>query len=425
MRSSMLVAALALGLTAAGATSTLAQDSYRHGRILSVEAGVTLQRATEDASEEAFRNLPFLPGDRLWTDAEGRAELQFPQGTVVRLDQRSKLDYAGHEEERGELIVLRLWSGSVFVHARPAAGARFGVVTPAGIVQVEDRAVLRVDVDSGEARVSVFAGEATLDDGRQHVSVAAGERTVTRWGETMAEPRRFDVAEADDFAAWDGEREAVEAESGETAEYLPEELAPYEEELEKNGFWRNMGVSGWIWIPNVQAGWRPYWNGQWAWTTYGWTWVPNEGWGWAPFHYGSWDYSASLGWYWAPGTSWAPARVSWAVADGYVGWCPLGRNDRPVAPWGDGRGHAVPRLGGVDAWSLVRRGDLGSHDLSRHLVSLDRVDPGAFQVGDRAMRPTRDASHLGAAAPAPRAVSRKQSIGRRIPAQPRIPLTRV
>ena len=81
--------------------SAAEEDGYRHGRVRYVEPGVTLHRATEVSAEEALANLPFLPGDRVWTDASGRVEFQFPDGTLVRLDNRSKLDYAGHEEGRG------------------------------------------------------------------------------------------------------------------------------------------------------------------------------------------------------------------------------------------------------------------------------------------------------------------------------------
>jgi hypothetical protein len=414
MRSSILVAAVVVAATAAGVTAASAQDGYRHGRILSVEPGTTLQRADAAVAEEAFRNLPFLPGDRVWTDATGRAELQFPVGTLVRLDRRGKLDYAAHEEEPEEHIVLRLWSGSVFVHARPAAGARFELETPAGLVRADDGAVVRVDVDSGVARLSVFAGQATLDDGRQRVRLDAGEQTVASWQAPAEEPWRFDTAEADEFAEWDGEREAAEAQGAETAEYLPEELRPYEGELERNGTWRSVGVEGFVWVPYVDAGWRPYSNGYWAWTPYGWTWIPNEGWGWAPSHYGRWGYSAATGWYWAPGRRFSPGWVSWAVGDGYVAWSPLGRDDRPLTPWGSGRGHAVPREGlarGGSTWSLVRRGDLGRPDLGRRQVSFDRIDPTALRVTTSAvLRPTRDAKSLAASAP-PRAISRRQSMG--------------
>src|SRR5207245_2101186 len=56
----VLVAALPLSASA---------ESYRHGRIRHVEEGVSIQRGTETGSEEAVANLPFLPGDRVWTDA--------------------------------------------------------------------------------------------------------------------------------------------------------------------------------------------------------------------------------------------------------------------------------------------------------------------------------------------------------------------
>ncbi|HUL80312.1 MAG TPA: DUF6600 domain-containing protein, partial [Vicinamibacteria bacterium] len=180
------------------------------------------------------------------------------------------------------------------------------------------------------------------------------------------------------------------------------------------GTWHNGGAEGYVWTPNVAAGWQPYSNGQWAWTPYGWTWVPYESWGWAPFHYGRWGFSASFGWYWAPGRTWGPAWVSWAVGDGYVGWCPLGRYDRPVTPWGANRAYAAPRAGfrGYDAWHVVRRAELGGHGLGRRLVPVDRIDPTAFRVADNAvLRPTRDATSLRAGDAGPRAISRRQTMG--------------
>ena len=414
MRSRLVVAA---GLTAGLLTSTaLAEDGYRHGRIFFVEPGVTLQRATEVSAEEALANLPFLPGDRVWTDTAGRAEFQFPDGSVVRLDRRSKLDYAGHEEGESERVVLRLWSGSTFVRVRTRDFARFGIETPAGTVQVLERGMLRVDVEAGETRVSVYAGEAVLDDGRQRVRLAAGERTFARWGAAAEEPRRFEPAgEDDDFARWDGARESEERWAARSSEYLPDELDAYAGEFERNGAWQYEGSVGYVWIPRVEVGWQPYSNGHWAWTPYGYTWVPYERWGWAPSHYGRWGHSMSFGWYWVPGRTWGPGWVSWAVGGGYVGWCPLGWRDQPVRPWGWGhnRGHAVPRgRHGGDPWHVVRHGDLGGRDVARRRVGFDRIEPGALRVADSvALRPTRDARHLREGDAAPRAISRRPTPG--------------
>jgi hypothetical protein len=408
---------VAAGFLAASAPSTAAsataEDGYRHGRVRFVESGVTLHRATEVSAEEALANLPFLPGDRVWSDGDGRAEFQFPDGTLVRLDSRSKLDYAGHEEGRDERIVLRLWSGSLIVRVRTRDAARFEIETPAGTVELLDQAMVRVDVESGEARVSAYRGGAVLDDGRGRVELAAGERTFARWGEAAEAPQPFDIGEVDDFARWDDTRESEERWAARSSEYLPAELDPYAGELERNGSWRFEASVGYVWAPRVGAGWSPYANGHWSWTPYGWTWVPYETWGWAPFHYGRWGFSGAFGWYWAPGQVWGPGWVSWGVGGGYVGWCPLGYRDRPVYPWGGhNRGYAVPRHGGHGGWNVVREGDFGHRDVARRRVPLAGIDPGALRVADSPhLRPTRDRRGLLASNPTPRAISRRPTPG--------------
>jgi hypothetical protein len=344
-----------------------AQDAYRDARIRLVEPGVSIQRASEAGAEEALPNLPFLPGDRVWTDQAGRAEFQFADGTMLRLDIRSKLDYVARD--RDEHVVLRLWSGGVYVHGRNPA---VSIETPGGVVEIERGGVYRVDVDSGEARLSVYEGEARLDAAR----VRAGERAYARRGEPAEGPERFDRGAGDDeFARWDEDRSTRDTWADSRPDYLPEEIAPYAGELEANGTWYYESEVGRVWRPYVGPGWQPYSDGRWVWTAYGWTWVPYEGWGWAPFHYGRWGHSVSLGWYWIPSAGWGPAWVSWAVGPSYVGWCPLGYRDRPTLVYSRDRGRAVPRgeavATPVNSWTFVRRGDLGARDLARR-----RVDTG-------------------------------------------------
>ena len=399
----------AAGLVAALTSATaLAEDGYRHGRVRFLEPGVTLQRATEATAEEALANQPFLPGDRVWTDSNGRAEFQFPDGTVVRLDSRSKLDYSGHEEGREERIVLRLWSGSLVVRLRSRDAGRFEIETPAGTVEAQDQAMVRVDVDGGETRVSAYRGEVALDDGRSRRRLAEGERIYARWGAEPEEPRAFDVREDDDFSRWDEDRDAEDDRAARSSEYLPRELNPYAGEFEGNGSWRFEAEVGYVWTPRVASGWSPYSNGYWSWTPYGWTWIPNESWGWAPFHYGRWGFSVSAGWYWAPGRTWGPGWVSWGVGNGYVGWCPLGWRDRPVYAWGQPHGFAAARRGGNGGWNVVREGAFGHRSLAQQRVALSGLDAAALRVADSPnLRLTRDARTLRAANPETRAISRR------------------
>ena len=428
---SVALGGLALGAIVLGPGSAAAQDEYRHGYVRHVEPGVTLQRATDVGAEEAVPNLPFLPGDRVWTDASGRAEFRFPDGSVVRLDGRSKLDYAGHDEGRDEAIVLRLWSGSLILRNRTGQLASFEVETPGGLVRVSDRGVFRIDVGEGETWLSSYEGWATLDTGRDRVEVGGGERAIAQWDGAASGPEPFDRYAGDDFARWDGDLEARDSWAASGRRYLPQELDPYAAELDTHGTWVHEPSAGYVWQPRVTASWVPYTNGYWAWTpVYGYSWVAYEPWGWAPFHYGRWGHSVSLGWYWSPGTVWGPGWVSWWVGGGHVGWCALGRHGRPITPWPHHRGHAVPRGSHGPkghavprGWSFAHHDDLGRRDVARRRASVDAGVLAAGRIAETgAERPTRNGLALAASpAPLPAAASRRprpHAAGRALPSTP-------
>ena len=397
--------ALALAVLA---TSAAGQEyGYDHGRILHADAGVTLQRSTDTAAEEAPYNAPFMPGDRVWTDGAGRAEFQFPDGTLLRLDSRSKLDYIAHDQDgRDATISVRLWSGSLILRLLDDRRAsRLEVETPGGLVSVEGRAVVRIDAEPSETRLSVYEGQAVLDAGRRRQEVHAGEAVFVRRGEWPDEPRQFDRDRLDDFGAWDRERaeQARDRREGRSASYLPSEVRAYASDFDAYGGWHYETEVGYVWAPRVEVGWRPYSNGRWCWTSYGWTWVPSEPWGFAPSHYGRWGFSAGLGWYWVPGGAWSPAWVSWASGGDYLGWCPLGYRNRPVT----GFDHAVPRGlrpgGRSSAWNFARRSELASRDVARRRLDPGVVDAGSLRVAESSrLRPTRDLRTVEALAAVPR-----------------------
>ena len=353
-----------------------ANDDYRHGRIRYVEGGVSIQRAAEPGAEEAQTNVPFLPGDRIWTDERGRAEFQFDSGAFLRLDNGTKLDYL---DNPGDRVVLRLWSGGLYVHEVGGGDLDFEIETPGGVVTTRGRGVYRIDARSGETRLSVYEGEATLQGGRG-ARIREGERVYARDGEVVRGPMAFDASDADDFAMWAGERQEGVRYARQRPADLPDDVAPYYDELYQYGSWSQEASIGYVWRPRVAFGWQPYMNGRWLWTAYGWTWVPYESWGWAPFHYGRWGYSPA-GWYWIPQRGWGPAWVSWAVGGPYVGWCPLGFGNRPIIV-NERRhrgGQAIPRAGN-GSWVYARNGDLTARDLSRRHVQVDPAELAQVRV---------------------------------------------
>lgn len=107
-------------------------------------------------------------------------------------------------------------------------------------------------------------------------------------------------------------------------EYFYDSLSPH-------GDWVQVEGYGYCFQPFVTVDdpeWRPYTDGNWAYTDAGWTWVSNEDFGWATYHYGRWMKAGPV-WLWVPGDVWAPAWVSWRYSPEYVGWAPL----PPEAVW--------------------------------------------------------------------------------------------
>jgi len=125
--------------------------------------------------------------------------------------------------------------------------------------------------------------------------------------------------QGDEQAPPDGGEQPGEAADPAVAgvEYFHAHLSPYGQWVERDGY-------GFVWVPRVNPGWRPYTTGHWIYTDQGWAWVADEPWGWAAFHYGRWFYDSEIGWAWVPGTVWAPAWVAWRHGGGYLGWAPLG-----------------------------------------------------------------------------------------------------
>lgn len=150
-----------------------------------------------------------------------------------------------------------------------------------------------------------------------------------------------------------------------SASYLPPELDTYGTTLDQNGAWQYEAPYGYVWYPTVATDWRPYYQGYWAPVpSYGWTWIGVDAWAWPTHHYGRWGYTSNR-WFWIPGRTWGPAWVSWASANDYVSWCPLGFDSRPVFALSVGSRNAWA------GWTVLPRMNFGAHGYYAHRYAVD------------------------------------------------------
>ncbi|NWJ52731.1 MAG: hypothetical protein HXX14_17890 [Bacteroidetes bacterium] len=144
-------------------------------------------------------------------------------------------------------------------------------------------------------------------------------------------------------------------------------LQVFYDELGQYGTWVDNPDYGYVWVPNVEPGFRPYvTNGHWVFTDYGWTWSSDYPWGWAAFHYGRWYWDEQYGNVWVPGTEWGPAWVTWRQSEGYYGWAPMAPGMSMNISFGSN--YYIP----ADRWCFVRDRDLMRYDIGNCFIDRFR-----------------------------------------------------
>ncbi|HEY7290509.1 MAG TPA: DUF6600 domain-containing protein [Vicinamibacterales bacterium] len=249
--------------------------------------------------------------------------------------------------------------------------ALFSVCTPAAFAQDNTRPPAHVSFVDGAATLDRSTGES--ERLVVNVPIVPGDRIQTTNGrvEVMFDDGSAIEIEPDSAVEFldslrvrilagtvEHRRAAeppVDSAAADSAQYLPTNLQNYATDLSSSGTWAYEASYGNVWYPTVATDWRPYYYGYWSSVpAYGWTWVGAASWAWPTHHYGRWGYAHSR-WFWIPGPTYASAWVSWGTAPGYVSWCPLGYNGRPVAALSVGYRSAW------NAWTVVPRDHFGTH----------------------------------------------------------------
>ena len=329
-------AALLLSLAVSGIS--LADDSDPAGRLARlalVQGQVSIEPAGLNDWAAADLNRPITSGDRLWSDADSRAELSIGSA-VVRLASATAFSFLNLDEHSAQMQVT---AGTVSVHVRSMSDT-LELDTPNVAVSLLGPGDYRVEVnDAGDMSVvKVSGGTAEVSASGQDFAVHPQQlATFTGTTEVAEDVASLGAPDAFDTWAYDRDRQAQEAQAW---SYVSPDVVGADD-LDQNGTWQETPDEGYVWAPNsLVLGWAPYRFGHWLWVSpWGWTWVDDAPWGFAPFHYGRWTTFGGR-WCWVPGPRraravYAPALVAWVGGPGFgasagftgaggVGWFALG-----------------------------------------------------------------------------------------------------
>jgi len=303
--------------------SSASQGPVRLARFSYVEGNVTWRPTDQDDWSNASVNLPIRQGAQIWAADAGRAEIQFDDGSLLRLGHGAVVTLQTlYSDSNGEFTEVQLNQGLIALRLHHA-DSQFQIDTSYASVKASGPSKIRVGVADG-VEIAVQDGSASILGASDNVTMRPGDYLFLNNPDSS-----FNIESTPDPDSWDrwnSDRDRGLSDA-DTSEYVPENIAQVCGPLDSYGSWRRDSSYGEVWCPrNVDSSWRPYSDGSWVWVApFGWTWVSNEPWGWAPYHYGSW-YHAPYGWCWVPGPShqyWCPAVVHYSECDGNVAWCPL------------------------------------------------------------------------------------------------------
>jgi hypothetical protein len=282
------------------------QQATRAVRLSSVDGQVQLSQGNQVLASQAMANAPLFEGGQITTSDDGRAEIQFEDGSVARVSPNSSLLLSSLQEAETSVT---LNSGLAYFEIQNSTQANsFRIHFGDSTVSASGFTVVRVNLDSPPGEVAVFSGNVHVDGANGIAVDMHGGESLKLNAETAGNYTLSETIEPDSWDTWNADRDqALTAQEGQRTEAtgnLPDNNNPAWSDLDANGNWYNVPGQGYVWSPNeaMNPGWDPYGCGNWMWTPgYGYVWVSCQSWGYMPYAYGSWSYYSGFGWGWAPG----------------------------------------------------------------------------------------------------------------------------
>ncbi|HTH52533.1 MAG TPA: FecR family protein [Edaphobacter sp.] len=304
--------------------------------------------------EATMQNMPIVENSRLATGKDGYAEVEFEDGSTLRIAPDSQVNFPRLilRSTGAKATTVQLIKGMMYVNLQRTKDTEFTVETGNTVMTVNPATHMRLSLENSKATLTVFNGNVAMQNGAVTTAVEK-KRSVTF--DPVTPPQTFEVAkkvEEIPYDEWDKKAIDYHDHYMNTKAFGSSLYSYGISDLNYYGSFSNIGGCGSMWRPYfVDATWSPYSNGVWAWYQgAGYSWVSPYPWGWMPYHSGSWAYCSGAGWGWRPGSAWwglaniNPGIISRPVVD--KPGAPtrgVARGGLPVAPPGPERPTATPR----------------------------------------------------------------------------------
>ena len=279
-------------------------------RLSYIEGGVQIDRGM--GFDKAMVNLPISQGTWLRTSDDGRAEVEFEDGSALRLTPNTTIEFPQLSlRDSGEKVsTVNVKRGTAYIDFAGNKDNAFTLQVGQQKIALSHAVRLRADIADDKAAVAVLKGDAQVD--------AASGAVLLKKGQTA----NFELANADSadnvtlaknvqhepYDDWDKHQSEYRQRYASNAYNSYSPYAYGTADMSYYGNFFNAPGYGTMWRPYFAgANWDPFMNGAWAFSPgFGYGWVSSYPWGWTPYHYGTWAFVPGYGWAWQPGGAWMP-----------------------------------------------------------------------------------------------------------------------
>jgi FecR protein len=286
----------------------LGDSHVRIVRLSSVDGNVKVDRGTGQF-EKAIVNLPITQGMKLRTGDDGRSEVEFEDGSTLRLAPGTavRFDELSLRDSGTKVSEVEVSKGTAYAQSEGGKDAELTLRFGQEKVTLPREAHVRVGVDERGAALAVFKGDLDIDGPSGEFAVKKNQTADFDFSanDRLTLAKKIQQEPEDN---WDKEQDQYHQRYARNSYNGYSPYAYGTTDLAYYGNFINAPGYGMLWQPYfVGAGWDPFMDGAWAFTPgFGFGWVSAYPWGWTPYHYGTWVFLAGSGWAWQPGGVWMP-----------------------------------------------------------------------------------------------------------------------
>jgi len=388
-----------LAASIVGSLPAMAASQARIVRLSDVQGSVEIDKNTGLGFEKAFINLPITQGTKLRTGDGARAEIEFEDGSSMRLASKTSIEFSAlsNTDAGAHVSQVNLMEGMAYVNWLAKNGDEFTLNFSREKVVLSHPAHFRADTSTEIANVAVFKGDVEINGPSGDLKVEKKKTATFDVADNDKSKIDNKVAEAA-FDDWDKEASSYHDQYAKNNSVS----SPYGyglSDLNYYGAYTSVPGYGMMWQPYFTGvGWDPFMDGAWGfYPGFGYMYASAYPWGWLPYRYGNWAFVSGFGWMWQPG-----AWNNWVTVPRYTPSTTARVTALTPPPAGTVRTVAVGRVGALPvstASRVVLRSGTAGFGIPRGSVhNLEHLN---HQVVKRGSAEVRPAPQFSATSPHP------------------------